>query len=304
MVTIQVNSISQLLDEVKKITMNWRNPNIVWFRGEPKNIPKPLIPKVFRYDYPENDLLQRFRQKAPTLCSPDQTLPRSTDEWLFLAQHMGLPTRLLDWTESLLVATYFSIQEADKDKGSVLWMLHPVALNRLDNGSGKFDLTWYSPELDLTSWIKILLEPDKRIKQNKLKNSERKGPKPDFLSRLVRNIRSTRKFHSNPANLNIRGAWENDKVGTSSPVAIYPQSIHPRMAMQKSCFTIHRRNHPSLQELLSDKALVQFVFPDSSQEIQAIKHDLKVLGITTSTVFPDIVGLAKELDDEYKGKGK
>ena len=104
------------------------------FRGH-SNIDFKLIPSLFRIDISdcyqswevvEEYMLESFRREAqPHL----KIIPQDEIEWLTLAQHHGLPTRLLDWTSSPLIALYIAVADFQNNKDAIVWSYGSSSVN-------------------------------------------------------------------------------------------------------------------------------------------------------------------------------
>jgi hypothetical protein len=142
-----IQSVEDFLKAVRKDSASWHPKEPRWFRGEPV-VKTALTPTLYRdgFTAQENALLQMFRARA-TGFHDAVPLREHTDQWLFLARHAGLPTRLLDWSESALIALYFALKETKP----VVWMLNPLDLNDLSCTvvstlrPRQFPLPWHDP---------------------------------------------------------------------------------------------------------------------------------------------------------------
>jgi hypothetical protein len=127
----QVESISDFLTALREDQAT--NPGTVWFRGH-ADAAWQLMPGFMRStaQTSETTLLNRFRQSAAMLAD---RRPLSSFDWTFLMQHYGVPTRLLDWSESPLISMYFAVEDWKKrpEIDAALWCLWPTSLNRHAN---------------------------------------------------------------------------------------------------------------------------------------------------------------------------
>lgn len=94
----------------------------------------------------ENSYLYEFMTKG-------FSIHQNKDEWdlLYLMQHHGTPTRLLDWSSSLSIALYFASRNWDPDKNTpCIWLLNPAKLNMSLKNSHNLVL----PHGDYFSYVK------------------------------------------------------------------------------------------------------------------------------------------------------
>ena len=130
---ITIDSWTDLLDRLyddawRPEIKRFRSPYV--FRGL-SDAAFPLVSALIRlggnYTQMEPHLLRNFRKYAHR-----NIVERDTAwHWLSLAQHHGLPTRLMDWTVSPLVAAHFATANTEKfDTDGVIWMVNSRLVHR------------------------------------------------------------------------------------------------------------------------------------------------------------------------------
>lgn len=290
----EIESISGAIEVVKDlsgsefVTDGWpfhKFPFGLWFRGQSHR--KPLEPHVFRKIaadaseeesnqfklYDETNLYEHLKLRSPQY---HQTY-HSTFDWLCLMQHYSLPTRLLDWSESILPALYFAVRDRPEKDGEI------VVLNarRLNRGTKK------RPTISTSNNPGVIIRAEMAA------------------TRSARSLRSQRSVIEAARELDLdldaEGRWAESYT---NPVAVFPSRLNDRMIFQASVFTLHGGKvyvegmeeyykdeiipgPVSLEEIDEDiHILKRYVIPHAVKS--EIQENLVVLGIHEGTLFPEV----------------
>ena len=255
-------------------------PNSLWFRGQ-SSASHRLIPGALRnihqsrdhlgeeiddtavrlssggvYSGPDSEkMLQDFKQLGRPFLEQQ---PTNEFEWRFIAQHHGLPTRLLDWSTNALVALYFAAQGA-----------------QVREGDGKAECERFEEDnFSEEGFAVFAIEPTKINAKTVLQSKT-----IDIASHAERWDK-----YLNPV----------EKDTTTLPVCITAPHMTTRIRAQSGTFTLHGAQIAALDYYTDLQDLISKIFiPYTSTK--AILASLAKLGINEGFIYPSLDSIAKDI---------
>jgi len=252
---IIVSTLPEYLEAIAELAGDSATQTL-WYRGS-RGADYELVPGLYRSSKStidllrdEDEMLAQFRARSEPLSGADMT---SSWAALFVMQHYGVPTRLLDWSENAFLALYFAVSLPDPKKDNedaAVWVLDPAAWN----------------------------------------------------SKSFPGMKSPgRALHADHESLEPYGPGRPlDNMATES-AAIFGRYNNPRIAAQRGVFTVFGRDKVPLEKMLDERgypetSLVRLRLPKSN--LATLSEQVRILGFRESMVYPDLVGLAKEIAAE------
>ncbi len=132
---IIINTVNDYFETIKSYQKSsWWN-----FRGQ-SNAEWKLIPKAGRNifcKYDDKAMFEAWKRRAISMVEKEHL----TDwDYLAIAQHTGLPTRLLDWSHNPLIACFFACNE-NKDNDGIVYAYDSDNIRLKTEINSPFDIT-------------------------------------------------------------------------------------------------------------------------------------------------------------------
>jgi hypothetical protein len=222
----------------------------LWYRGVGAES-YSLVPSLYRNPQDAHvlqevqlNLIREFSSKSILMhhgSGPDDHVWRT----LTHMQHYGVPTYMLDWSTSPLVALYFAISAALQDKRdepALVYCLHPEKWNQ----------------------------------------QARAG----VLTNPVRDLSELSFYGLLPGCIN-----------RTDPIAFWPHHSNPRIQRQQGTFVVFGNDKTGMESTVLAGNLRAIRIPNGN--LTSLFSELQLLGISATSIYPDLYGLSFELRHKY-----
>ena len=258
------------------------------------NTPEVIFEKRLRVK--ERELIDGFRRDAWHFLGREL---KSEVEWISLMRHYGVATRIVDFTESILVALYFAVGETECKDDFAIW-----CVNRALLGDACEQDYW----IEQGAWDFQRGEPNyEQIRS---------------CGRYTIPVEAMRRNEERAEKVLGRDINDSDMEDESLPILyLYPKFRNSRMSAQSGLFLMPTRLRTPFNDLLCEDGIqdsrsgvtvselmekqyattmsgvVKFVFSAKMREMA--RTLLRMSNVTDRQLFPDLVGVAKSVKNHY-----
>jgi hypothetical protein len=255
--------LARVVDNASQWTAAWKaasketNPHLeIWYRGHERSSWK-LLPGAYRDKRDATSAFHRFTAMAAPYMD---RVPQTQWEWYFAAQHYGVATRLLDWTEDALTALHFAMTaeidptKLDSSDPPCVWVVEAAALNQILHEQ---DTIYVVGGAELDAWT------------------------PDGIEQIA-----------------AKSKKQQEEAPAFRPVAVLPPWTTSRIFRQRGRFTIHGAARLPIEDyfLGSDlKVYSSFISKISISDVEKVASELRLLGFAKHHLYPEAANLGEHL---------
>ena len=279
-----------------------------WFRGA-SNVDYPLTPTLARewLNYSnffssigelENYYFNGFTRSARPFLLQD-VAPEDAIEWNYIMRHHGIPSRLLDWTNSSLIALSYASEactngDNNKPYDAVVWMLEPTRLMEMATQS-----------IGDPHVIREIDSRDLRVRAMR---------RDFFLTNPINDNTSEGLFFSDNQ-LSNNFLFHSDEYW-QFPIPLIPSHVSARVISHRSRFTLHslrsfwsQHPPPPRDNGLYDFAerayemdrfwyLIKIILPGEC--LLEIARGLRMTGMADVNLSQDLDGICRDLKQRFR----
>ncbi|WP_247729674.1 FRG domain-containing protein [Halovivax limisalsi] len=233
----------------------------------------------------EHHLLRNFRQYA----RQEIDRPESPFHLMALAQHHGLPTRLLDWTHSPAVAAYFAAG-GPPDADGVVWAVdyervHERLPERFRTFLDEHGADLFSAAM-LNDLLSLVIDRDSRADRG-----------TDRTADVELDIGERQSLPT----VELKAVLAAFSEGTDDHVVFFqPPSIDQRIVNQAALFSAASNPRTSLDAWFDEHPDLAWKIVVPAARKREFRDKLDQSNINHRTLFPDLDGIATWLTEYYR----